>query len=310
MSDSWPRLRGRGPERATLTALARGRPWWPQSGARRARRGRHREVGAAGVLAGAGADGCQVLRAAGVESELQLAYAGLHQLCRPHLSRLGRLPAPQRQALQIAFGLDTGAPPDRFVVGLAVLTLLCEMAEEQPVICVVDDVQWLDPSSAQALEFVGRRLGAESVGTGLRGPPDRRGSEPRRSCRRSSSAALGATTPRRSWRPPFRDGSIGRVQDRILAECRGNPLALLELPRVASDLAFGTASITRTSTLPLIDRLEHQFTLQLEQLPDPARQLLLVAAADPVGDLPVAVASGELARDRRCMRRRRPRRRA
>ena len=110
------------------------------------------------------ASGCRVARAVGVESEMELAFAGLHQLCAPMLDRLERLPAPQRDALRTAFGLSAGAAPDRFLVGLAVLSLLAEVAEEQPLVCVVDDEQWLDRASAQVLGFVARRLVAESVG--------------------------------------------------------------------------------------------------------------------------------------------------
>src|SRR3954466_5025211 len=109
------------------------------------------------------AAGCRVARAGGVESEMELAYAGLHQLCAPYLDRLERLPAPQGDALATAFGLRPGSAPDRFLVGLAVLGLLCEVAEERPLFCVVDDAQWLDRESAQTLEFVARRLGAEPV---------------------------------------------------------------------------------------------------------------------------------------------------
>ena len=110
------------------------------------------------------ASGCRVARAAGVQSEMELAFAGLHQLCAPMLDRLERLPAPQRDALRTAFGLSAGPAPDRFLVGLAVLSLLSDVAEEQPLICLVDDEQWLDRASAQVLAFVARRLEAESVG--------------------------------------------------------------------------------------------------------------------------------------------------
>ena len=112
----------------------------------------------------AGAAGCQLARAAGVESEMELPFAGLHALCAPMLGRLGRLPGPQRDALSTAFGLDAGPPPDRFMVGLAVLSLLADAAEEQPLMCIVDDAQWLDRVSAQTLAFVARRLLAERVG--------------------------------------------------------------------------------------------------------------------------------------------------
>ena len=109
------------------------------------------------------ASGCRVIRAAGVESEMELAYAALHQLCAPMLDRLDHLPPPQRDALGTAFGLSAGPAPDRFLIGLAVLSLLSDVADEQPLVCLIDDVQWLDRASAQALAFVGRRLGAESV---------------------------------------------------------------------------------------------------------------------------------------------------
>ena len=109
------------------------------------------------------ASGCRVARAAGVESEMELPFAGLHQLCAPMLDRLERLPGPQRDALGTAFGLREGDAPDRFLVGLAVLSLLSDVAEERPLVCVVDDAQWLDRASAQALAFVARRLVAESV---------------------------------------------------------------------------------------------------------------------------------------------------
>ena len=111
----------------------------------------------------ASASDLRVLRASGVESEMELAFAALHQLCAPLLDRLDRLPGPQRDALQTTFGLSAGPVPDRFFVGLAVLSLLSEVAEERPVLCVVDDAQWLDKASAQALAFVARRLLAESV---------------------------------------------------------------------------------------------------------------------------------------------------
>ena len=110
------------------------------------------------------ASGCRVVRALGVQSEMELAFAGLHQLCAPMLNRLNRLPVPQREALSTAFGLNAGPAPDRFLVGLAVLGLLSEAAEEQPLICLLDDHQWLDSASAQALGFVARRLAADPVG--------------------------------------------------------------------------------------------------------------------------------------------------
>src|SRR5436190_24244907 len=111
-----------------------------------------------------GAEGCRIARAAGVESEMELAFAGLHALCAPMLGRLGQLPMPQRDALSTAFGLSAGPPPDRFLVGLAVLSLLAESADKQPVVCIIDDAQWLDRVSSETLGFVARRLLAERVG--------------------------------------------------------------------------------------------------------------------------------------------------
>src|SRR3954470_21649538 len=141
------------------------------------------------------ATGCRVARAAGVQSEMELAFAGLHQLCAPMLDRLDRLPGPQRDALRTAFGMSAGAPPDRFLVGLAVLSLLADVAEERPLMCIVDDAQWLDQISAQVLSFVARRLLAERVGLlfALREPAD--GQElaglPERGPRRGDRSAAG-----------------------------------------------------------------------------------------------------------------------
>ena len=233
------------------------------------------------------ARGCQVGRAAGVESELELAYAGLHQLCSPYLDRIGALPAPQRAALGTAFGLQPGRAPDRFLLGLAVLTLLSEVAEAQPLICVVDDAQWLDQASAQTLEFVARLLAAEPVGLvfavretdeepKLAGLPELwlRGVGIDDAAALLESAVPGTLDP--------------RVRNRILAESDGNPLALLELPRAltAAELAFGTASRAR-SAAPLANRLEQGFIRQLSALSQPSGQLLLAAAAEPVGDVPL-----------------------
>jgi len=288
MSDGgfWPRLRGRQDECDTLSRLVAS-----------AQEGRSQVLvlrGEAGIgktallefLAGS-ARGCQVGRAAGVESELELAYAALHQLCSPYLDRIGTLPAPQRAALGTAFGLQPGRAPDRFLLSLAVLTLLSEVAEEQPLICVVDDAQWLDQASAQTLEFVARRLAAEPVGLvfavretdeepKLAGLPELR----LRGLAIDDAAALLESALPGTLDP--------RVRRRILAESDGNPLALLELPRAltAAELAFGTASGAR-STAPLANRLEQAFIRQLNALPQPSRQLLLTAAAEPVGDIPL-----------------------
>jgi predicted ATPase len=144
-------------------------------------------------LAGRAA-GCRVVRAAGAESEMELAFAGLHQLLTPVLDRLESLPGPQQKALRTAFGLSNGPAPDRFLVGLAVLGLLSEVAGQRPLVCVVDDEQWLDRASVQALGFVARRLAAEPVGLvfAARVP----GAELTPTSRPSRSAGLTNTTPR------------------------------------------------------------------------------------------------------------------
>jgi len=170
----------------------------------------------------------RVLRAVGVQSEMELPFAALHQLCAPLLDRLDRLPAPQRDALAITFGLTEGPAPDRFLVGLAVLSLLSEAAEERSLVCVVDDAQWLDRASAQALGFVARRLFAESVvmlfaarepGEELRGLPE------------LVVEGLSDTDARELLRSVIPWPLDERVREQIVAETRGNPLALLELPR-------------------------------------------------------------------------------
>jgi len=226
------------------------------------------------------ASDCRIVRAAGVESEMELAFASLHQLCAPMLDRLGRLPAPQRDALEIAFGLRAGAAPDRFLVGLALLSLLSDVAEERPLLGVVDDAQWLDQASAQALAFAARRLVAEQVGLvfaareaaeELRGLPDL---EVRGLGNGDARALLGSVVR-------FRLDE--RVRDRIVAETRGNPLALLELPRgfTATQLAGGFGLVGEHA---LSGRIQESFLRRLEALPAETRLLLLVAAAEPVGD--------------------------
>ena len=221
-----------------------------------------------------------VLRAVGVESEMELAYASLHQLCAPMLDRLGRLPDPQRHALEIVFGLSAGAAPDRFLVGLAVLSLLSEIDEERPLLCVVDDAQWLDQASALTLAFVARRLLAEPVGIvfaarepgeGLRDLPELEVG----GLRDGDARALLDST--------VRFVLDERVRDRIIAETRGNPLALLELPRglSATELAGGFG-VLGVHALP--GRIEERYIRRLELLPEQVRLLLLVAAAEPIGD--------------------------
>ncbi|GAA1566158.1 LuxR family transcriptional regulator [Kribbella karoonensis] len=224
----------------------------------------------------AAADGCRVTRTAGIESEMELAYAGLHQLCLPFLDNLERLPDPQRDALGTAFGLRSGPTPDRFLIGLAVLNLLA--SGEQPVVCVVDDAQWLDLMSARILAFVARRLAAESVAMvfavrdgiahEFEGLPELpvRGLDDADARALLESVLPGPIDP--------------RVRDRIVAETRGNPLALLELPRAwtAAELADGLVTGTLTG------RIEDGFVRRVEALPTETRLLLLTAAAEPLGD--------------------------
>ena len=221
-----------------------------------------------------------VLRAEGVESEMELAYASLQQLCAPQFDRLERLPTPQRQALEIVFGLSAGAPPDRFLVGLGVLSLFSEVAEERPLLCVVDDAQWLDQASALALAFVARRLLAERVGIVFAAR------EPGRELENVTQLevhGLRDEEARALLGSAVRFVLDARVGDRIIAETRGNPLALLELPRglTAAQLAGGFGLLGAQG---LSGRIEESFVRRLEALSDGARRLLLLAAADSVGD--------------------------
>ena len=226
------------------------------------------------------AAGCRVARAAGVQSEMELAFAGLHQLLAPMLDRLERLPVPQRDALRTAFGVGPGPAPDRFFVALAVLNLLSDMAEERPLICVVDDAQWLDRASAQVLAFVARRLEAESVGLVF-------------AARKSSDELAGlpelvveglSEGDARALLDSVLPGPLdARVRDQIVSETRGNPLALVELAKglTPAELAggFGLAG-----GVPLSTSIEESFGRRLDALPAETRRLLQLAAADPVGE--------------------------
>src|SRR5215469_8964518 len=226
------------------------------------------------------ASGCRVAAAAGVESKMELAFAGVHQLCAPMLDRLGGVPGPQREALRTAFGMSGGPAPERLVVGLAVLGLLSEVAAERPLVCLVDDAQWLDRASAQVLGFVARRLGAESVALvfaarvpagDLAGLPELVVEGLRED---DARALLGSALA----------GPLdARVRDQFIAETRGNPLALLELPRelTAEQLAGGFGL---PAEMPLAGRVEDSFRRRVDALPDQARRLLLLAAAEPAGD--------------------------
>jgi DNA-binding CsgD family transcriptional regulator len=230
------------------------------------------------------ASGCRVARAVGVQSEMELAYAGVHQLLTPMLDRLQRLPGPQRAALRTAFGISPGSPPDRFVVGLAVLSLLADAAGDHPLLCLVDDEQWLDRASVQILGFVARRLAAESVGLvfAARAPGEELAGLP-------ELVVDGLQEPdARALLEGALSGPLdAAVRDRIVAEAGGNPLALLELPRGVPPAALA-GGFALPDALPLSGRIEESFRRRLGALPADTRVLLLVAAADPVGD-PVLV---------------------
>jgi DNA-binding CsgD family transcriptional regulator len=221
-----------------------------------------------------------VLRSGGHETEMELAFAALHQLCAPLLDRLDVLPGPQRNALSTTFGLTAGAAPDRFFVGLAVLGVLADEADARPLLCVIDDAQWLDRASAQALAFVARRLLAESVVMlfAARERTDELAGLPE-----LVIDGLGNADARRLLASVIPGRLDERVADELLAETRGNPLALLELPRglSATRLAGGFAM---PGALSLSGRIEESFQQRLEALPDDAQRLLLVAAAEPTGD--------------------------
>jgi DNA-binding CsgD family transcriptional regulator len=243
------------------------------------------------------ASGCRVAQIAGVASELEMPFAALHQLCLPMLGEITALPEPQEQALRVAFGLAVGNTPDRFIVGLAVLGLLAEVAAKRPLVCLVDDAQWLDEASGLVLGFVGRRLLAESVlillavrETGeerlfpalptltLGGLADE-----------DARALLAAAVP----------GHLDeQVRDRIVAETRGNPLGLLELPRGMSPAELAGGFGLHTATIP--GHIEGHYAQRVTALPEPTRQLMLLAAADPTGDATLLWGAAEtlgLARD-------------
>jgi DNA-binding CsgD family transcriptional regulator len=226
--------------------------------------------------------GWRVATAVGVESEMELAYSGLHQLCAPLLNHLDRLPVPQREALATVFGLGVGAAPDRFLVGLATLSLLADAAEQQPLVCIVDDAQWLDQASAQILAFVGRRLFVERIalvcaartGTGdevLAGLPE------------LSIHGLGDSDARALLLDNVYGPLDAAVCDQIVTESHGNPLALLELPRTwrATDLAGGFGL---PGSQLVASKIQESYVRRLRLLPPDTQLLVLAAAAEPIGD--------------------------
>ncbi|RPF30439.1 LuxR family transcriptional regulator [Streptomyces sp. TLI_185] len=228
----------------------------------------------------------RVTRAHGIEADMELPYASLHQLCTPFLDELDNLPEPQRDALRVAFGMAAGDPPDRFLVGLAVLTLLTRVSNTRPVLVLVDDAQWLDQVSLQTLEFVARRLLAEDVAMAfaVRDPE-------------GESTLSGLPTLRLDGLDTGAAGrlleaAVGgrlekRVRDRFVAEMRGNPLALIEFSRgrSAAEMAYGLDASSHPSPQgPVASRVERDFASRLGALPADTRTLLLIAAAEPVGD--------------------------
>ncbi|HUE26834.1 MAG TPA: AAA family ATPase, partial [Solirubrobacteraceae bacterium] len=222
---------------------------------------------------------CCLVRAAGVQSEMELAFAGLYQLLAPMLGHLHLLPAPQRDALRTAFGFGPGSTPDRFLVAMAVLSLLSDVAEEQPLICLVDDEQWLDRASAQVLAFVARRLQAESVGVvfATRVPSDDIAGLPE-----LGVEGLGEEDARALLDSALTSPLDAQVREQIVTDTRGNPLALLELARglTPAELAGGFGL---PGGVPLSGRIEASFRRRLDDLPAQTRVLLALAAADPVG---------------------------
>jgi hypothetical protein len=235
------------------------------------------------------AAGCRVVRAAAVQSEMELPFAALHQLCAPVLDHLERVPEPQRDALSTAFGMRAAPPPDRFFVGLAVLSLVAEVAEDEPLIWVIDDAQWLDRASSQALAFVARRLLAEPVAVvfairersgDLDGLPE------------LEVGGLDEESARTVLSSVVRGRLDQRIRDRIVAETRGNPLALLQLPRglTRAELAAGFGVPDATA---LSDRIEDSYRRRLEQLPPDTRRLMLIAAAEAAGDPVIVLRAAE-----------------
>lgn len=242
-------------------------------------------VGKTALLAYAAerAEDCRVIRARGAEAEMELPFAGLHQLCAPLLDGLARLPPPQGAALGAAFGLIAGRPPDPLLVGLAVLGLLSDAAEERPLVCLVDDAQWLDRSSAQVLSIVSRRLQAESVVLLFveREPAER---DELAELPNLRVAGLSYAHARDLLASVISGPLDDRVRDQILAEARGNPLALLELPRDLSP-ARRAGGFGLPDAQPVRGLIEMSFRRRVGQLPDVTQRLLLAAAAEPTGDL-------------------------
>jgi DNA-binding NarL/FixJ family response regulator len=238
------------------------------------------------------ASGFRKGRAAGVEVEMELAFAGLQQLCAPLLGHLKHLPPPQRDALRVAFGLSAGPAPDRYLVGLAVLTLLSEAAEDRPLLWVVDDAQWLDFASLQCLVFVARRLLAEPAAMVF--AVRERGAEALSGLPELVVRGLAERDARLLLASVVRGPVDEQVREEFIAETRGNPLALLELPRTTTPAAVAGGFGLPGAWPPLESRIEQSFLERVRSLPEETQLLLLLAAADPVGDVNLLWRAAEL----------------
>ncbi|WP_232836006.1 AAA family ATPase [Actinocorallia populi] len=279
MAETAP-LRGRHRELAELNALV--------DRARAGHSGALVVSGEAGVgktalldhMAARAATDVRIERIVASESEMELAYAGLQQLCGHLMGSAGSLPAPQREAIEAAFGLREASAPSPFLVGLALLGLLTEVAGGGALLCVVDDAQWLDEASARAVAFVARRLDAEGVVIvlAMRTVDERFAGLPR-----MAVEGVGHEDARELLRLAAPGGLDRRVHDQLIVEARGNPLALRELPRALSPVEIA-GGFALTGAMPLENRIEQSLVVQLESLPGSARLLLLLAAADPTGD--------------------------
>ena len=287
-------LRGRAEERLVIDRLL--------ANAREGRSGKLVLRGRAGIgksalleYAAQAASGMRVLRASGFETEAEFPFAGLHMLLRPALDRIEALPGPQAAALRRAFGdsdsdSDSDGADDQFLLGLAALSLLSELAEEQPLLCLVDDAHWLDAASAQALLFVARRLAEEGVVLIIAareqpGPSALPLPPALQLTGLDESAAAQLLDERAPGLPPG-------LRDRVLAEAAGNPLALVELAGQAGG-AGGEPGARGPGPLPAAERVREVFHSQLRQLADPARMLLLLAAAESSGELAVVLAAAQ-----------------
>ncbi|MDO3640187.1 AAA family ATPase, partial [Mycolicibacterium arseniciresistens] len=277
------RLRGRSGESEALRALlATARSGSGQALVLRGEAG----VGKTALLEqlAEGAAGFHIARVGGVESDMELAFAGLQQLCAPLLGQLDSLPEPQREALNVAFGRGAGPTPDRFLVGLAVLSLMAAAADDQPLLCIVDDAQWLDEVSVQTLAFVARRLLAEPVAIVCAARDE--GAEALAGLPTLAVGGLSDSDARELLDSVMVGRIDPRVRDRVVAETRGNPLALLEVPRnnPASELGGGYSAVGAGRSA---GQIEEGFIRRIDALPPDTRTLLLLAAAEPVGDAAV-----------------------